>query len=42
MEKEEYEISRMVRNLGVILRYSVDKSNKMATVAEMADWLENM
>lgn len=40
MEKEEYEISRMVRNLGVILRYSVDKSNKMATVAEMADWLE--
>ena len=42
MEKEEYEISRMVRNLGVILRYSVDKSNKMATIAEMADWLENM
>lgn len=40
IEKEEYEISRMVRNLGVILRYSVDKSNKMATVAEMADWLE--
>ncbi len=40
IEKEEYQISRMVRNLGVILRYSVDKSNKMATVAEMADWLE--
>ena len=40
IDKEEYEISRMVRNLGVILRYSVDKSNKMATVAEMADWLE--
>lgn len=40
IEKGEYEISRMVRNLGVILRYSVDKSNKMATVAEMADWLE--
>lgn len=40
IEKEEYEISRMVRNLGVILRYSVDKSNKMATVEEMADWLE--
>lgn len=40
IEKEEYEISRMVRNLGVILRYSVDKSNKMATVGEMADWLE--
>lgn len=40
IEREEYEISRMVRNLGVILRYSVDKSNKKATVAEMADWLE--
>lgn len=40
IEKGEYEISRMVRNLGVILRYSVDKSNKMATIAEMADWLE--
>ena len=40
IEKGEYQISRMVRNLGVILRYSVDKSNKMATVAEMADWLE--
>ncbi len=40
IEREEYEISRMVRSLGVILRYSVDKSNKKATVAEMADWLE--
>lgn len=40
IEKEEYEISRMLRNLGVILRYSVDKSNKMATVEELGDWLE--
>lgn len=40
IEKEEYEISRMLRNLGVILRYSVNKSNQMVTVEEMADWLE--
>lgn len=40
IEKEEYEISRMLRNLGVILRYSVSKSNQMVTVAEMADWLD--
>lgn len=30
----------MLRNLGVILRYSVNKSNKLVTVAEMADWLD--
>lgn len=40
IEKEEYEISRMLRNLGVILRYSISKSNKMVTIGEMADWLE--
>lgn len=40
IEKEEYEISRMLRNLGVILRYSVKQSNQMASVTEAADWLE--
>lgn len=40
IEKGEYEISKMLRNLGVILRYSVNKSNKLATVHEIADWLE--
>lgn len=40
IEKEEYEISRMLRNLGVILRYSINKSNQMANMEEMADWLE--
>lgn len=40
IEKEEYEISRMLRNLGVILRYSVGRSNQMASVTEVADWLE--
>ncbi len=40
IEKEEYEISKMLRNLGIILRYSINKSNQMVTIAEMADWLE--
>ena len=40
IEKEEYEISKMLRDLGVILRYSIGKSNGMVNVAEMADWLE--
>lgn len=40
IEKEEYEISKMLRDLGVILRYSIGKSNGMVSVTEMADWLE--
>lgn len=40
IEREEYEISRMIRNLGVILRYSVNKSNQIVTIRELADWLE--
>lgn len=40
IEKEEYEISKMIRNLGVILRYSVNKSNQIVTVRELSDWLE--
>lgn len=40
IEKEEYEISKMLRDLGVILRYSIGKSNGMASVAEVSDWLE--
>ena len=40
IEKQEYEISKMLRNLGIILRYSINKSNQMVTISEMADWLE--
>ena len=40
IEKEEYEISKMIRNLGVILRYSVNKSNQIVTIRELSDWLE--
>ncbi len=40
IEKQEYELSRMLCNLGSILRYSVSRSNKMTTIQEMADWLD--
>ena len=40
IEKQEYEISKMLRNLGIILRYSINKSNQMVTISEMEDWLE--
>ncbi|MDD3205975.1 MAG: histidine kinase, partial [Lachnospiraceae bacterium] len=40
IEKGEYEISNMLRNLGVILRYSINKSNQMTTIREMGDWVD--
>lgn len=40
IEKGEYEISSMLRKLGIILRYSVNKSNQLVTVSEMGDWLD--
>lgn len=40
IEKEEYEISRMIRNLGIILRYSVDKSNSIVTIRLVEEWLD--
>ena len=40
IEREQYDISRMLRNLGVILRYSINKSNQMTSMEEVADWLE--
>jgi len=42
IEKEEYEISKMLRNLGVILRYSINKSNQMATIWEVSDVADNL
>lgn len=40
IDKGEHEISRMLRDLGVILRYSVNKSNQIAQIEEVTDWLE--
>ena len=40
IEKGEYEISKMLRDLGIILRYSIGRSNAVVEVWEAADWLE--
>lgn len=39
IDKGEHEISRMLRDLGVILRYSINKSNQQTRIVEVADWL---
>lgn len=39
IDRGEYEISRMLRDLGVILRYSINKSNQMTALWQVADWL---
>ncbi|MDK2808641.1 MAG: two-component system, sensor histidine kinase YesM [Clostridiales bacterium] len=39
IEKGDYEISNLLRDLGVILRYSINKSNHLVTIHEMVDWL---
>lgn len=38
--KGEFEISTMLRNLGSILRYSINKSNQKASIEEVTDWIE--
>lgn len=40
ISRGEDEISEMLRNLGIILRYSVNKSNIEASIPEVADWIE--
>lgn len=40
IDKGEYEISRMLRDLGVILRYSINKSNQKVDIIEEVDWLK--
>jgi two-component system sensor histidine kinase YesM len=39
IEKEEYEISKMLKSLAMILRYSINKSNKFVTIREELEWL---
>jgi two-component system, sensor histidine kinase YesM len=39
IEKEEYEISRMLSGLAQILRYSISQSNKLVYVDEEIQWL---
>lgn len=40
ISRGENEISEMLRNLGIILRYSVNKSNIEVSIDEAADWIE--
>ena len=40
ISRGEDEISEMLRNLGIILRYSVNKSNIEVSIAEVADWID--
>ncbi len=40
IEKEEYQISKMLENLANILRYNISNSNKLTTFREEAEWLK--
>ncbi len=40
IEKEEYEISKMLKNLAIILRYSINKSNEIVTISQEIDYLK--
>lgn len=40
IEKDEHDISRMLKNLAEILRYSVSNSNKLVSVKEEIKWLK--
>lgn len=40
IDKEEYEISKMLKNLAEILRYSVYKSNKIVSFSDEIQWLK--
>ncbi len=40
IDRGEYEISKMLRDLGVILRYSIGKSNTRVKAEAAVDWLE--
>ncbi|MFD0679457.1 MULTISPECIES: cache domain-containing sensor histidine kinase [unclassified Paenibacillus] len=40
IDKDEHEISRMLKGLALILRYSVSYSNQMVLLAQELEWLE--
>lgn len=41
IEKEEHDISRMLKGLALILRYSISHSNKQVPLAQELEWLEH-
>lgn len=40
IRRDEIEISKMISNLGMILRYCMNQSNEMAGISEMEEWLK--
>lgn len=40
IEKEEHQISEMLKGLAQILRYSIKDSNKMVTIGEELEWMK--
>lgn len=40
VQKDEMEISKMINNLGFILRYSTNQSNEQVNISEMEEWLK--
>lgn len=40
VRRDEFEISKMISNLGVILRYSTNQSNEEVEIEEAEDWLK--
>lgn len=40
IEHGEFEISKVLRDLGIILRYSINKSNEKATLKMVKEWLD--
>ncbi|MBD0378642.1 cache domain-containing sensor histidine kinase [Paenibacillus sedimenti] len=41
IEKEEHDISQMIKGLALILRYSISHSNQMVNLAYELEWLEH-
>lgn len=41
IDRDEDEISRMIGNLGYILRYTMNQSNSKVTIAEVENWLKS-
>lgn len=40
VRKDEIEISKMISNLGLILRYSINQSNEQVEISEVEEWLK--
>ncbi len=41
VKRDEYEISKMISSLGLILRYCMNQSNQMAAILEVEEWLKS-